>query len=122
MASLGFKNPSILPAVGGGWIFAAKEAFRYKGVVKEGKAQLEVFSGLIKNIACSVHGRCKWLKRVGYSFKNLEEEIETLIQIVEVAFPVIEENFGAYGVPIIGIVYPPFDEENFVQEPIILRF
>jgi len=122
MVNLGFKSPSIISAVGGGWVFAAKSPHRYRGVVKEGKARLSFFKGFIKDIAISVHAGCRVIKKVGYSFKSFEEEIETLIQIVEVAFPVVNENFGSYGIPIIGIVFPPKNEDNIVSDPIILHF
>jgi hypothetical protein len=116
MVNLGFKSPSIISAVGGGWVFAAKSPHRYRGVVKEGKARLSIFKGLIKNIAYSVHPGCRVIKRVGYSFKSIEEEIETLIQIAEVAYPVVYKNFGSYGIPIIAIVF------RLNSDPIILNF
>lgn len=122
MINLGFKSPSIIPVVGGGWVFAAKSPHRYKGAVKEIKARLSFFKGHIKNIAYSVHPGCRVIKKMGYIFKSAEEELETLIQIAEVAFPVVNENFGPYGLPIIGIVFPPKNEDNIVSDPIILHF
>lgn len=119
---LGFERPSIIPAVGGGWVFAAKDTHRYKGVVKEGKARLDIFKGFIEDIYLSVHGGCRLLNQVGYSFKTTEEEIEKLIEIVEVAFPVAKKQFGSFGIPITGIVFPPYDADHVVAPPIILDF
>lgn len=122
MILMGFVKASKIASVGGGWIFASKDTHRYKGVVKEGKARLNIFKNHIKEIILSVHCSCKYLKEKGYSFKSVEEEIETLIQIIEVAFPVAEEHFGASGIPIRGIVFPAFDENRVAPPPIVLNF
>lgn len=122
MNNLGFKNPSIIPAVGGSWVFANKDAHRYKGIAKEGKARLNIFQGFIEEIILSVHGDCKLLKQKGFSFKSVEEETEALIQIVEIAFPVAEKHFGSYGVPITGIIFPRYDIHHTAPPPTILNF
>lgn len=120
MFSLGFKSPTIIPSLGGTFVFTETDVHRVRSIVYQTKERLKIFSTSIEEILLSIHGNCKWIAKKGNSFKNEVEEIEALVEYIERAIPIAENYFNAYNLPIRGIVFPPRNNEQH-PPPIIIE-
>ncbi|MBU4338111.1 hypothetical protein KKB43_02020 [Patescibacteria group bacterium] len=121
MFSLNFKSPSIVPSLGGAFVFIETDKHRIRSVAYQTKERLKIFSTSIEEILLSVHGNCKWIAKKGNSFKNEVEETEALVEYIERAMPLAEKYFGSYNLPIRGIIFPPRSNEQH-PPPIMLDF
>lgn len=121
MIDLGYESPSIVPSLGGAFVFIEGNEPRMRSVVFQTKERLKIFSIYVEEILLSIHGKCKWIAKKGISFADQDEETEKLIEFIEVSFPIAKKHFNSYNLPIRGIVFPSYVDENH-PPPIILDF
>lgn len=122
MIDLGYKSPSIVPVLGGAFGLINGENYRSMGIIDLSSERIEIFLEYLKGILLSIHCGCKYIKKKGIVFKNINDEAEKLTNFLENAMIFAEKHLGKYDLPISGVAFTFTDNDREIVTPTIINF